>query len=241
MPGPAVALVAGGTALLGGAMQSRAAGKAADAQSRSAQMGIDAQERAYNEMRMLLEPYTEAGPEALQAMRAQLGLEGAAPQQAAIQQIADSPLLQQLTQQGEQAMLQNASATGGLRGGNIQGALAQFRPAMLQAALDQQYARLGGLATAGQNSAAGVGTAGMQTGANTANLLGRMGQAQAGGIIGKAAPYVQMLQMPAQMAGFGFGRGGSTPAPGANAMFGGTAPNAYNEGSYGDFSSGGAF
>lgn len=238
MPDPITGLVVGGTAVAGSALQSRAADKAGDAQVAAANMGINAQERAYAETRMLLAPYVDAGPEALQAMRTQIGLAGAGPQQEAIDRIAGGPLLQQLTQQGEQALLQQASATGGLRGGNIQGALAQFRPRMLQAALDQQYARLGGLASVGQQSAVGQGSAGLQTGANTANLLGQIGSAQAGESIGRAAPYANLLQAPAQFAGFQAGRGG----PGFGSLFGGrtpAAPNIYNEGGYGDFGSGG--
>jgi len=85
-------------------------------------------------------------------------------------------------------LLQRASATGGLRGGNIQGALAQFRPQLLSSLIDQQYGRLGGMTALGQQSAAGVGTAGLQTGVNVANLLGQQGAAQAGAEIaqGKA-------------------------------------------------------
>lgn len=77
------------------------------------------------------------------------GMTGEQAQQAAIKKIAESPLLQELMSQGEQAMLQQASATGGLRGGNIQGALAQYRPQMLQQAIDEQYARLGNLSGSG--------------------------------------------------------------------------------------------
>jgi hypothetical protein len=237
MPDPISAVV--GSAVIGGVTQSRAAKSAAGAQERSAQVGIDEQGRQFDEMRRLLQPYVDVGQPALTAQQAQLGLLGPEQQQAAINQIAGSPLLQALTQQGEQALLQRASATGGLRGGNIQGALAQFRPAMLQAALDQQYARLGGLTTIGQNAAAGVGAAGMNTGANTAELLGRAGAAQAGGIIGGAAPFVQLAQAPAQFAAFQAGRG----SPGFGNLFGGAqspaAPNIYNEGGYGDFGSGG--
>lgn len=213
MPDPVSAMV--GSAVVGGAMQSRAAGKAADAQERSAQAGISEQARQFDEMRRLLQPYVDVGEPALAAQQAQIGLQGPQAQQAAIDQIAQGPLLQALTRQGEQAMLQNASATGGLRGGNLQGALAQFRPAMLQAALDQQYARLGGLTALGQQSAAGVGTAGLQTGVNTAGLLGQAGAAQAGGIIGGAAPFVQAAQMPGQFAAFQMGRGGGSLFGGA--------------------------
>ena len=209
MPDPISAAIGAGASIVGGSMQSRAARSAASSQEQAAEAGIAEQARQFDEMRRLLQPYVDVGQPALAAQQAQIGLQGPQAQQAAIEQIAQGPLLQALTRQGEQAMLQNASATGGLRGGNLQGALAQFRPAMLQAALDQQYARLGGLTSLGQQSAAGVGTAGLQTGVNTAALLGQAGAAQAGGIIGGAAPFVQLAQAPAQFAAFQMGRGGS--------------------------------
>lgn len=77
------------------------------------------------------------------------GMTGEQAQEAAIAKISESPLLQELIKQGEQAILQQAAATGGLRGGNVQGALAQYRPQMLQKAIDEQYARLGSLSGSG--------------------------------------------------------------------------------------------
>jgi len=201
MPGPAVALIAGGSALVGSAMQSRAAGKAAQAQQAGAQQGIDEQRRQFDEIQRLLAPYVAAGQPALQQQQALLGLQGQEAQQQAIQGVEQSPLLQALTRQGEEAMLQNAAATGGLRGGNLQAALAQFRPAMLQQALDQQYARLGGMTSLGQQSAAGVGTAGMQTGENVAGLLGQQAAAQAGGALGRAGAFAPLFNLPGQLAG----------------------------------------
>jgi hypothetical protein len=113
-----------------------------------------------------------------------------------------------LAQQGEEALLQRASATGGLRGGNIQGALAQFRPALLNQAIEQQYGRLGGMTSLGQQSAAGVGTAGMQTGTNVANLLAQQGAARAGGELGEAKAFSGLFNLPAQVLGFQYGAGG---------------------------------
>lgn len=207
MPDPVTGLVVGGSSLLSGAVQSRAAGKAAGQQADAAQAGIEEQRRQFDEMRKLLEPYVQAGQPALQGMQAMLGLQGAEAQQQAIAGVEQSPLLQAMTRQGEEAMLQNASATGGLRGGNLQGALAQFRPQMLQDALDRQYQRLGGLTALGQQSAAGVGTAGIQTGQSVAGLLQQQGAAQAGGVLGRAAPFASLLQMPAQIYGMGVGMG----------------------------------
>jgi len=114
------------------------------------------------------------------------GMTGEQAQAAAIEKISASPILQELMAQGEMGILQNASATGGLRGGNVQGALAQFRPQMLQQEIDRQYARLGGLSSTGQQSTLQTPTVnpgnmpvypGMDT--SVANLLGQIGSAQA--------------------------------------------------------------
>ena len=202
MPNPAVALIGAGSTLIGGLAQSSAAKSAAGAQAGAAQAGIDEQRRQFDTLRGLLQPYVEAGTPALQGMQALAGLGGAEAQQAAIGQIEASPLLQAQMEQGERALLQRASATGGLRGGNVQAALAQFRPQMLQQAIEQQYNRLGGLTTLGQQSAAGVGTQGTALGQNISNLLQQQGAAQAGARLAGAAPLVGLSQIPGQMVGY---------------------------------------
>lgn len=178
----------GGTigSALGGAIEGRGAAKdASQAQQQAAQGGIDEQRRQLDAIQKLLQPYTEAGTGALTQQQALLGMGTPGAQQQAIAALQGSPQFQALQQQGENAILQNASATGGLRGGNVQAALAQFRPALLSGLIDRQYSRLGGLTALGQNAAAGVGNTGMQTGANVANLLGQQGAARAGGILGQ--------------------------------------------------------
>jgi hypothetical protein len=117
------------------------------------------------------------------------GEAGQAAQQQAISALASSPQFQALQQQGENALLQTASATGGLRGGNLQGALAQFRPALLSNLIEQQYGRLGGLTTLGQNAAAGTGAAAQTMGTNVTNLLGQQGAAAAGGELAQARAF----------------------------------------------------
>ena len=131
---------------------------------------------------------------ALQAQQDILGLNGAGAQSASMQAIENSPYFSGLVKQGENALLQNASATGGLRGGNTAAALAQFRPNMLAAAIDQQYQRLGGMVNIGQNAAAGVGNAGQSMANNTGQLLSNQGAYQAGGILGQARANVQGVQ-----------------------------------------------
>lgn len=115
------------------------------------------------------------------------------PQQQAINEIEQGAAFKALAQQGENAILANASATGGLRGGNVQGALAQFRPALLNQFIEQQYNRLGNMAKIGQASAAGVGAAGVDAATNIGNALTAAGQAQAGNYLAQGNAINQAL------------------------------------------------
>lgn len=193
--------------LIGGERNRQASSQASSAQVGSAQAGIDNQNRQLEIMRALLEPYTQAGLPALQQQQALLGLGGKEAQQAAIDAIQNGVGFQEAISQGENAMRQNASATGGLRGGNFQAALAQFRPSMLAQAINDQYSRLGGMTQLGQNSAAGVGAAGMQSANSIGNLLQQQGAARAGGYLGQANAQNQMLGSIFQGFGSMYGSG----------------------------------
>ena len=182
--GTAAAIALGVGALGSAAIGASAASKAGKYQERAADKGVEEQRAAREEMRRLLEPYVAAGGPALEAQMGALGLRGAEAQQAYVSQQEQSPAFQALARQQEEAILQNASATGGLRGGNVQGALAQFRPALLNQFLEQQYGKLGGMTALGQQSAAGVGTAGMQSAGAIADLFGQAGAARAGSALG---------------------------------------------------------
>lgn len=217
MPDPvsAVAVGSAGAGLISSRQGTRAASKAADAQSRSAQLGIDEQRRQFDAVLQLLSPYNSAGNEAIESMRLFTGQGDPQQQQAAIDAIQAQPEFLSLVQQGEDAILSNASATGGLRGGNTQSAFAQYRPSVLSGLINQQYQRLGGLANMGQNSAAMVGSAGQGMANNVANLYGQSGAAQAGaalaagqaqqqaiGGIGNAAAWWQAQQRPSTQSGY---------------------------------------
>lgn len=145
-----------------GAMTPQQAGQAAAAQSPVAQQQIPTQ----------VNPYA--------------GMTGEQAQQTAIQKISESPLLAELTKQGEEAILQRSAATGGLRGGNIQGALAQYRPAMLQNEIDKYYSRLAQMSGVGQQSILSSPTMGQAGGyptqypvsSNLGNLYGNLALSQ---------------------------------------------------------------
>lgn len=185
----------------------KAAGKAADAQSASSEAGIAEQQRQYDKMVELLSPYVRSGNAALEAQQAILGMNGPGAQETAIRGIEGSEYFKSTARQGENAILQNASATGGLRGGNTQGALAQFRPQLLNQLVQQQYQNLGGMTSLGQNSAAQTGNAGMQSAGNIGNLLAQGGAAQAGGIIGQQNAQNQFIGNLVGLGGAAIGSG----------------------------------
>jgi len=207
LSGAALAGIAvGGATLISGMAQADAAESAAQTQAGASQAGIAEQRRQFEAIQKLLEPYVQAGTgaisqlqpfqqagaQAFEQQQAIAGLRGPEAQRAAIAQIEQGAGFQAQVQAGEEALLQRASATGGLRGGNIQGALAQFRPQMLQQAIEQQYGRLGGFAGAGlgvteqlyrggQAAAAGQASQAQTLGTNVSNLLAQQGAALAGG------------------------------------------------------------
>jgi hypothetical protein len=203
MPDPITGLVAGGIG--NGLIQNRSANKAADAQTQAAQMSVDEQRAAREEARKIMQPFVDAGMGAmgrlgqyegagekgLAGMLGLAGLSGADAQQQAIAGLQNSPEMQAMLSQGSNLMLQNASATGGLRGGNTQAAMGQFGPQLLAGLIDKQYGRLGGLtqmglnttqniAQMGQASAAGTAANGLASAQGIAGQYGNMGAAQAG-------------------------------------------------------------
>ena len=182
MSGIATAVVGGAlvSGYMGSKAQKKAANTAANAQIEASEKGVEEQRRQFDAVQKLLKPYADAGLGGLTGQQNLLGINGNAAQQAAIGNINNSAEMQTYLQQGENAILQNASATGGLRGGNTQAALAQFRPQLLNQLINQRYQNLAGMTALGQNAAAGTGNAGMQTASNISNLYQQSGAAQAG-------------------------------------------------------------
>ena len=172
------------------ALQERLAGSANATQMRIAGMSIGEQRRQFAEVQRVLapfvsagnqaltdlKPYEQAGQLALQGQQNLIGLGGADAQQSAIDQLAGGVQMQALTQQGENAIMQNASATGGIRGGNTQSALAQFRPAALSALIDSQYAKLGGLTSLGAATTGSIAQLGQASAAQQASSAMALGQ-----------------------------------------------------------------
>lgn len=205
-------LIAPAMSAVSGYLQNESAEDAAAAQVGAAQDGIAENRRQFDVVRGLLQPYVTAGTGALGAYQGLSGLNGAAAQQAEINMLQGSPQFGSLAKQGEDAILANASATGGLRGGNAQRSLADSRTQLLTSLIDKQLSRYGGVAQMGQQSAAGVGSAAMQTGANNAALMQQGGAAQAGGIVAGSNAITNAI---GGIGGFLAGNAASAPAGGA--------------------------
>ncbi len=218
MPGLGKVLLEAGTTIVGGLIQQKAAEKAiknqaqmltqADAaQAEAARKALEEVKAANLQAEELLAPYMSLAPEniqrlnlyqtagtqALQQQSALAGLEGPEAQRAAIANLEANPEFQAIARQGEEAILANAAATGGLRGGNVQAALAQFRPELLQAYIDQQYSRLGGLSGQGLNVSQDLLGRGFGAIGDIANLRSGTGRIAANLALGRGEDLSQTL------------------------------------------------
>lgn len=204
--------IAAGATIYGANAQAEAAKKASQTQSDAAQRGIDEQRRQFDVTQQNYAPYLAAGKQGLSGQLDLAGVNGPEAQMRAIDMIQNGPQFSSLLKQGENALLQNASATGGVRGGNTQGALMNYRPMLLNQLLSEQYNRLGGLTSLGQASAAGQASIGQANANSIADLLAQQGRAQAGGDLAegqKAAGYANAFTsgvgtiLPVFTGGFG--------------------------------------
>lgn len=179
-----------------------AAKQASKDQQRATEQGMAEQRRQFDALQALMQPYVQSGSDALRGQENLLGLNGKNQQQKAISTIENSPFFKSQYQQAENALLQNAAATGGLRGGNTQEALADNRANLLFGNVQQQLQNLSGVAANGQSAAAGLGGQGLAFGNNIAQGYGDIGQAQAGYQLAKG-------QINQGLLGFGLKAGAS--------------------------------
>jgi len=160
---------------------------AAQLEAEAADLAREQQQKQFETTQEQFRPFREAGVSALGQQQALLGLSGAPAQQEALQAFQESPGQAFLRQRGEQALLRQSAAIGGLGGGQVRSALQQQGIGFAQQDLQNQLARLGAMAGQGQAVTGTVGQLGAQA-ATRGGLLGMQGaQAQAGGILGSRA------------------------------------------------------
>ena len=192
-------------AVAGGVLASNASGKAADAAAGGSKDAMLMQMQTQKLLSKMLKPYREAGEKGLGGQLDLLGLNGNDAQGAAIKALEGSPQFTSLVKSGENALLQNASATGGLRGGNTSAALAQFRPQMLSQIIESQYGKLAGLSALGENAAAQQGNNMTNSTNQISGLMANAGQIQGQGIIAQGQGYADMFGGIASGLGSYFG------------------------------------
>lgn len=206
--GAIAGIASAGIGLASANAQSNAAQASEQHQTQMAVYSAINQQANLNNTLALLRPYVDAGTTAVGQQRDLLGLNGNEAQQGVINGIQNSPLFQDQIRRGETSLLQNASATGGLRGGNIQAALAQFSPAMLSAEITNRFQQLGGLVNIGQNAAVGSGNAGQAATNGINSQLTQIGAAQAGSALAQGRATAQGYNSLAGGLGLIFGGGG---------------------------------
>ena len=204
----ALGLGAGGlipSSIIAGGEAKKAARSAAEVQAQAAESAIEEQRRQFDITQGQLEPFREAGVGALEQQQALLGLLGQEQQQQAFTAFVDSPGQQFLRERGQRNLLRNASAIGGLGGGNVRSALVQQGVGFAQQDFQNQLNRLAELSGTGQTAATSVGQFGARVSGGIANLLGMQGQARASGILGAKQAGAQQQQQLFQMAGSALG------------------------------------
>ncbi|HHZ97356.1 MAG TPA: hypothetical protein EYN67_17835 [Flavobacteriales bacterium] len=172
-----------GASLVGGIMSSNAAGDAAAQQQAGTQAGIESQERMFDKSLELQAPYREAGYGALEGLQSLVDPQGRADM---LQSYYAGPEYSALSGQVEEQQMRNAAATGGVRGGANQAALASIAPQLGQqylGGLNQQYT---GLANMGMGAASQGSGQAMQLGGNISNLQQQAAQAGASNSMAQA-------------------------------------------------------
>ncbi len=204
----AIPLIGAAATIGSAAIASSSASNARKAHEQAATQQLAAQQQRDAQQRADFAPSREAGAKALGMQGGLLGLNGADAQAQQIALLQQSPLYQSLYRNGQEAVLQNASATGGLRGGNTQRSLADFGADTLAQTIQSQLANLGGISQLGAQvtqSGAAIGQANTnQQGA----AIGARGDAAASGALAQGAIWSNALGSLGSLAGGAVGGGG---------------------------------
>lgn len=170
--------------VIGGNAQKKGSQKATDATVAALNNGIATQNAFNAQTRTDYMPYTNAGTGAIERLA---GLTSGTMDPAKLSEtIMGDPLYDSIYNNGEEALLQNASATGGIRGGNTQRGLADFGADTMAKVYQQILANLGNVANLGLGAQGNVTGAGQSVANNVATAQTDIGRAKAGNYLTKA-------------------------------------------------------
>ena len=183
------------TAIIGGAVIGGVASEnAASSQAQAANNATATQLQMFDTTQANLAPYIQAGPQSLQQL-----IQGTQPGGQFNQPFnyTSSPGYNFALQQGQQAITDNAAASGAGGGNTMKnlvnyttGAASQDYNQQLQNWLQsqqQQYNLIGNVAGLGENAAAGLGNTSAQVGRQIGSNIIGAGNAQAAGTVGAAS------------------------------------------------------
>ena len=199
-----------GSSLIGGAMSSRSARKAANAQRQAAGQADQTQRYMYDTTREDYAPYREHGYDSLNRL--------AALNNGDFSGFYESPDYQFALQEGEKGTNRLAAATGRLGAGSHFKDMARFNQGLASQNYGNFYNRLAAGAGIGQTATGNTANAGQNYANNSSNLALQAGNARASGYMGQANTWGNALNGLGYGLGqmYGFGQYGppSTGAPG---------------------------
>lgn len=168
-----VAAVVGGVAAIGGSViMSNAASSAAKAQERAAAAGVAQQDKALEYTKRIMQPYVDAGHQALPYMRGSLGLGTADENAKALSAFYTSPDYAYAVEQGQQAITSGAKVTGlGLHGGGVLDELQKRRMGLATQNLSNWRAGVGDIMGQGRQSAGFVADKATGTAASQSDTM----------------------------------------------------------------------
>jgi hypothetical protein len=222
----AIATAIVGSAVVGGAVSSRASRKASRAQQQSADQAAQLQKEMFDRQVELNEPFRQAGITGQNELLRMLGLGGDAASAGygslgrnyTMADLEMDPGYGFRLSEGMKALDRTAAARGGMMSGAALKAAGRFGQDMAsqeylnafnraQALKSERLGVLGSLYGAGQTAAQQVSNAAGQYGVNAGNMMMQSGQARASGYIGSANAITNALGQAA--LGYGmFGGGG---------------------------------
>ncbi|MEW8073989.1 MAG: tail fiber domain-containing protein [Candidatus Thiodiazotropha sp.] len=168
------------SSLFGGGNANKAAKRAAEAQVKSTQLGVDELRRQFDATQGNLTPFINAGQGVVGDV-VNAGTVGGLDERLAA--IMGSDMFSALREERERAVQNQLARSGMRRSGRALQAAADI-PTDLALAIEQAlFGRQANLMGSGQNAAAGLGSLGANASGGIANLYSRMGQARGNAIL----------------------------------------------------------
>lgn len=203
------ALIVGGIGVIGSVIgagkQADAATEAARIQATAAEKGQELVAQQFGATKETLDPFIQGAGGAFERQQAFAGGLGAEAQAQAFSEFQESPNVAFLREQGLRGIDQQASARGGLGGGERLKALTQFSQGLALQDFNNQFNRLGAVTGTGLGAAQSLAGAGANQAAQQANLLSQGGRAQAQGVTGRSQAFQSGLRGVGQALGTAIG------------------------------------